>query len=519
MEKMVAIRRCITCLTLIVALTILVSNAFAHSDLLRSRPADGERLQQIPKAIELTFKKELQTVSMNSVAVTDQNGRRVDKNIVTVSVDGKQMTSELEELGSGIYTVEWRALSADDHTIRGTFTFTVALLANNNSASIAVPAQPLNSEQMPMTHSMPMQESGTNWEQSAVRWLAYLAMMTLFGGFAFRLLVLKPSLEKAPVLSDEERSLGFGQGEDRFVRLTWLSLALLVAATLAGLVSQTSTVLDVAIPQAIAPSRLVQVLTETSYGPPWLLQIAAMLSLCVITFFIARQRRNDESEQKTLTGRSTLLRIGLGISALVFLPSSLTGHARAASGEYRFAIASDWLHLIAVGVWVGGLFHLALTVPKSITHLENVGRLCVVSRVIPFFSRIAVAATILIVLTGIYNSWIHMDSFSALWTTPYGRVLSLKIILFLPMLALGGINTFVLGPRAERIIEQSLSAEEPRLVDRSFYRSVRIEAAIGATVLLLAAFLAFLPPARQHEMPTNMSGPARKTDVDGIGGN
>lgn len=356
-----------------------------------------------------------------------------------------------------------------------------------------------------MTHDMPMQESGTNWEQSGVRWLMYLAMMTLFGGFAFRLLVLKPSLEQAPDLSDDERFLGFRQGEDRFVRLAWLSLVLLFVGALASLILQASTVLDVSITQASAPSRLIQVLTETSYGPPWLLQIAAISALCVITFFITRHRRNSELAHG-LDARSTLLWTGLAISAVVFLPSSVTGHARAAASEYRFAIVSDWLHLIAVGVWVGGLFHLALTIPKSLAHLESVGRLCVVSRLIPLFSRVAIGATILIALTGVYNSWIHVDSFSALWTTPYGQVLSLKIILFLPMLALGGINTFVLRPRAERIVTGALSADEHRAVDRSFYRSIGVEAAIGAAVLLLAAVLAFLPPARHHEMPGMMGG-------------
>jgi putative copper export protein len=345
-----------------------------------------------------------------------------------------------------------------------------------------------------MDHQMPAQDSGTNLAQSAVRWLMYLAMMTLFGGFAFRLLVLKPSLEQARDLSDEERALGLGQGENRFVRLTWLSLALLAVAALASLILQTSAVLDVSITQAFAPTRLHQVLTETSYGLPWLLQIVMIHALFVVVFHIARRRRKD------LNAEVPFLWIGLVLSAILFLTPSLTGHARAAVKEYQFAIFSDWLHLVAVGIWVGGLFHLALTMPKSVAHLGGLRRLCVLSHVIPLFSRLAIVSSILIVLTGIYNSWIHVDSFSALWNTRYGQVLSLKIILFLPMIALGGLNTFVLRPRAERFKNEAVSDDEHRQVDRRFARSVRVEAAIGIVVLLLAAILAFLPPARQHEM-------------------
>ena len=484
-------KRLAAILIFILALIFSTTTAFAHADLLRSQPANGETLKQSPKTIDLTFKKELQVVSMNSIAVTDQNGKRVDKNSVVISEDGKQMRSELQELSFGTYTVQWKTLSADDHTIKGAFTFKVAL--SNNAASIAAPEQPTSNDKMRRDHQMPMQESGTNLGQSAARWLVYLAMMTLFGGFAFRLLVLKPSLEQARDLSDEERAFGFGQAENRFVRLTWLSLALLAVAALASLILQTSAVLDVSFAQAFAPSRLFQVLTETSYGSPWILQIAVMLALVGIVFFIARGR-------KDLSAKTPLLWIGLGLSALLFLTPSLTGHARAAVKEYQFAVFSDWLHLVAVGSWVGGLFHLALTMPKSIAHFGGSRRLCVLSRVIPLFSRLAIVSSILIALTGIYNSWIHVDSFSALWNTTYGQVLSMKIILFLPMLALGGLNTFVLRPRAKRFDEEAISAGEHQRTDRSFSRSVRVEAAIGIAVLLLAAILAFLPPTRQHEM-------------------
>ncbi len=501
MNNMVAGKRVITILAVIFALTILSSNIFAHAKMLRSSPSDGETLRLSPKTIELVFSEELQSVSMNSIAVTDQNGTRVDKNIVVISEDGKRMLSELEELTGGEYTVEWKAISADDHMMKGQFGFKVALSENQTPAAAVTPEPPPGSDNMRMDHQMPAQESGTNWAQSAVRWLMYLAMMTLFGGFAFLLLVLKPSLKQARDLTDEERALGFAQGENRFVRLTWLSLALLAVAALAGLVLQTSAVLDVSIMQAFEPSRLGQVLTETSYGSPWLLQIAVMLALGVIVFLIAHGRQKDEPRQDALNARPTLLWIGLFLCGLLFLTPSLTGHARAAASEYRLTIISDWLHLVAVGIWVGGLFHLALTMPKSIEHLNGSRRLCVLSRVIPLFNSLAVAATILIVLTGIYNSWTHVDSFSALWNTPYGQVLSLKIILFLPMLVLGGLNTFVLRKRVDRFADEAVSAAEHLKTDRSFYRSVRVEAAIGVAVLLLAGILAFLPPARQHEMP------------------
>jgi copper transport protein len=467
--------------------------AYAHAKLLRSQPAEGEIVYEKPEVIELTFNERLQTTNVNSIVVTDRNGKRVDKNSVIVSEDGKKVWCELEELSSGIYAVEWKTLSADNHSIKGNFVFTVA---GDNTSSAAPPSQALNDNQTIFEHQMPMQESKTTQFQSIVRWLIYLAMMLLFGGFGFLLLVLKPSFQQTSDLSSEERNFGFRRGEERFIQLSWLSLFLLAASTFAGLVLQTSAVLDVSIAQAFAPSRLYQVLTQTNYGLPWLLQVFIMLALFIVIFFITFRR--NKLEKINLKVNTPLLWIAFLVSSLLFLTPSLTGHAQAAAGEFRFAVFSDWLHLVAGGVWVGGLFHLALTLPKSIENLQSWQRMLVLSRAIPLFSRIAVACTVLLVLTGVYNSWIHISNFSAMWKTLYGVVLLVKIVLFLIMLALGGLNTFVLRPRVERLAAETISAEEQSKILGEFYWSLRVEVILGIAVLLLAAILAFLPPARKH---------------------
>ncbi len=468
---------------------------YAHAKLLRSQPAGGEIVYEKPKVIELTFNEQLQTTDVNSIVVTDRNGKRVDKNSVFVSEDGKKMWCESEELSSGIYTVEWKTLSSDNHLIKGNFTFTIA---DDNISSVAQPSPSLNNDQTISDQQIPIQESETTLFQSIVRWLMYLAMMVLFGGFGFILFVLKPTFRQISDLSAEERDFGFRQGKERFIQLSRLSLFLLAVSIFAGLILQTSALLDVSIAQAFAPSRLYLVLTQTNYGLPWLLQVFILPVLFGIVFFIARRR--GESEKANLKVHTPLLWIGLFGSSLLFLMPGLTGHAQAAAGEFRFAVFSDWLHLVAGGIWVGGLFHLALTLPKSIENFQNRQRMLVLSRAIPLFSRLAVASVVLLMLTGVYSSWIHINDFSAFWNTLYGVVLLVKIVLFLIMLALGGLNTFVLRPRVERLAAETVSAEEHLKTFGEFYWSLRIEVLLGIAVLLLAAILAFLPPARQHEM-------------------
>lgn len=510
MGRVNSVPRLVCGLTLALTFFLCAPASSAHARLERSEPKANSTLKQPPKTLELWFSEELEA-SMSTVTVSDDTGRRVDKNNATVAEGNKKLQIDLADLGPGTYTVDWKALSADGHTMKGKFTFTIepagggAATARTTTPTAGVQqvGQPKQTGQPASTQTSPAestQVSGSSWAQSVVRWLEYLAMTTLCGGFAFRLLILGPVLRGLEV---DERAKGLSASARQFVELSWWALALLALATLAALVLQTSTVMDISLGEALSPARLYEVLTRTSYGAPWLLQAATAAVLALILFLLAR-RTSDTDYERHLSSAANpgLLRAGVIVSALMMLAPSLTGHARAAT-QYHFTVFSDWLHLVAAGFWVGGLFHLALTMARGVAGLEGRGWLRVLERAVPPFTKLAVAGTVVIALTGAYNSWIHVDRFSALWSTPYGEALSVKIILFLVMVALGGLNTFVIHPRAKRMIDDAGGAltREHLKLDRSFYRAVGVEAVLGGVVLLAAAVLVYLQPAREH--PTN----------------
>lgn len=506
------IRTALGAAVVLLALFFSQSEVFAHARLVRSLPGANAALKQPPKAVELWFSEELDAGG-SAAAVTDQTGRRVDRQNASLGEGDKKLQVELEDLASGTYTVDWKALSTDGHTMKGKFTFTVTL---EGVAAATPPATPSSSHtaapptQSPQTEhqaspSEGTQESGTPWTMSLVRWLEYLAMMTLFGGLTFRLLILRPVMRGARGLGEGERAKGLAAGAGQFIKLSWWSLALLALSTLAALVLQTSAVTDTSVGEALSPARLYRVLTRTNYGGPWLFQAATILVLAVILFLLTRRAGSTASERHLASAsNSGLLWAGAAVTALMMLAPSLTGHARAAATEYRFTVFSDWLHLVAAGFWLGGLFHLALTLTRGVAGLEGRQRLRVLERAIPLFTRLAIASTVVIAVTGVYNSWTHVDRLSALWGTPYGEALSVKIALFIVMVALGGLNTFVIHPRARRLLgDGGTDSSEHLRLDRSFYRSVGVEAVLGVAVLLAAAVLVFLQPVREH--PANMT--------------
>lgn len=482
-NRSVARRIVVRTAILLALFAVTARTVLAHAKLVRSQPAANSTANQSPQKIELWFNEELQP-QFNTVTVTDLTGKRVDAGTVKLSEGNKKLEIDLAELASGNYKVAWRVLSADQHTLKGQFTFNVTLAGSATAKPTSQTTQP--SPSVTATEPEPTQESSGMLSLSLVRWIEYLAMMSLFGGFIFQLLIARPSVRKTDGLGDEERARVLQSSLRRSSRSSWIGFAVLAVGVVAALVVQTATVLDVSLMEAIFPSNLFQVLFKTGFGGPWFLQSMMLLLVAIIVLMFPRWPR------------PWLLWAGVLAMTVMFFAVSLMGHAGAIAMEWRSAAISDWLHLVFAGLWVGGLFHLVLNLKPALSKVGAPQRVQVLNRVIPIFTRYAVPSTIVIALTGIYNSWIHLDSFNSLWTTAYGKAVLLKIAIFLPMVALGGLNTFVLHPRTKRLLAREAAIDEHGQMSRSFHRSVFVEALLGVAVLLVAAILAFLTPARVH---------------------
>jgi methionine-rich copper-binding protein CopC len=99
--------------------------AFAHAHLVRATPAAGGTVQAAPSEVTLRFSEKLEP-KFSSVLVRDSAGKQVDKGDATVDkADRMVIRVLLPQLEPGVYTVEWRAVSADTHKVNGNFTFKV----------------------------------------------------------------------------------------------------------------------------------------------------------------------------------------------------------------------------------------------------------------------------------------------------------------------------------------------------------------------------------------------------------
>ncbi|HEX7530677.1 MAG TPA: copper resistance protein CopC [Pyrinomonadaceae bacterium] len=493
--------------SMFVAVLLSHSSAFGHARLVQSQPEANSTSKQAPKSVELWFSEELES-TVSTIIVTDQNGKHVDKNNVTLAEGNKKLQIDLEDLGSGTYTVEWKALSTDQHTMKGKFTFNVSVA--ENAVNTSTPTQPSSHTTQQSAQRPPglpqvaesTEESGSTWMMSVVRWLQYLAMMSLVGGFAFRLFVLGPALRAdGDSVSVAGKRGAMALSLRRILFLSWWSVVLLILTTFISLVQQASAVFDRTIRESLSPSILGQVLTKTGYGGAWLLQIASALALVIILFLLSRSVKGTPAK-----GHRALWWTALLVGVVLLVAPSWTGHAAAAIKDFRLAVVSDWLHLVAGAFWVGGLFHLAFTTGLVLRGFDKRERPGMIHRIVRLFTRIAIPTVILLVLAGLYNTWVHVESFGALWSTAYGRTLLVKLMLVTLMLALGGLHNFHFGKKAARLSESKedeFAAKEHSKLEQSFCRSVIMEAALGVAVLLVTAILVFLTPAGNHPVITS----------------
>ena len=121
-----------------VAGAVLVAMALpasAHAVLEGSNPAPQANLSSTPSSITLEFSEKVD-VRSDGINVLNGHGSTVDTGRPThPSGQSKVVRVSVPKLDKGLYTVAWRAVSADAHPIQGAFTFGFQSNASGKAAS------------------------------------------------------------------------------------------------------------------------------------------------------------------------------------------------------------------------------------------------------------------------------------------------------------------------------------------------------------------------------------------------
>jgi putative copper resistance protein D len=318
---------------------------------------------------------------------------------------------------------------------------------------------------------------------AAVRWVQLVAGGLLVGVFAGRLLVLRPAARAAGAEAPADPL------DRRLGRLAAGALAVAVGAGLLDLWRQTSVATGLDLRASLSGSALAAVLLGTQYGTVWLVRHGLLLLLGALLVLA-------DTEQDARDWLALRLQ-GLLMGALSFGALAAAGHAASAQQLPGAAIAIDALHLLATGIWLGGLPVLALAL-RWAARLPGRAGAVVAAEAARRFSALGLVAVGTLGLTGLYNAWEQVGGFAALFGTPYGRWLCAKLALLAPLVAVAAVNLLVLKPRLARAVA-TRPAPDPVTI-RRVTRNVGLEAALGLVVLGVVAVMVLTTPAR-HVAP------------------
>ena len=214
---------------------------------------------------------------------------------------------------------------------------------------------------------------------------------------------------------------------DQLARMGRVPAALLVLALMAVFYRQ---FLEFRDPFAPRTEEAV-LLLGTAWGSTWTRAVVAA-AVALLGFSVA----------------SRFQRMGWGLAAIGTLAVAAfparTGHANAIEDLRVLALIGDTAHVLAAGMWVGGLVVLLILVrrERGVPRLSNG-----IPTMVHAFSGVARAAVATLVVTGVWAVWLHIPDPRAWATTPYGRILLMKIALVAVALALGWWNWKRVTPR------------------------------------------------------------------------
>src|SRR4051794_16335872 len=298
----------------------------------------------------------------------------------------------------------------------------------------------------------------------ACRAVQFASAMLAFGGAAFRLYAIEGG-DRDALATFDARLRGLLLVAASVALLSGLALVPIIGGTMAGSVSA-----------ALDWETISAVLLQTSFGQVWRWHLFAA-ALLVVACAVRAVR----------PGYSAAL------AALSLASLGWVGHA--VIGENRIGIAyavNQSAHLLASGLWLGGLVPLGALVFRAIRFASG-SWFAVMQAALLRFSRMGYCAIALVALTGSVNTAILVGSLRGLIDTPYGRLLLVKIALFLMMVGLAALNRFVLVPR---IAQEG----KPMTGSMALIWTIGIEQALGLAIIAVVSILGTWPPAMHMHM-------------------
>ncbi len=443
-------------LTLILLLLGSVVPASAHGYLLRAIPEDRAVLERAPARVQYWFSEPLEP-DFSAVTVRNASGETVAQGGVNPNISSLLEARLPSGLPDGAYISELRiAFASDGHVIVETRSFFVG------EGSTAIEGASTGNQVV--------------FLEVVWRFIVYASLLALLGAFGLYALVLLPAWGNSRYSA--------GGLPPRVMN----ALNKIIAAGFAGafigsllaLLQQTMAFFGADVGRVIGEGLFNVVRTGTRFGDMW---NARMIILLVAAGMFGAslyvRERQPALVRAFLTANTFALALALGTL-------SLSGHAAGSLIMPWVALVVDWLHLAAVGLWIGGLATLILILPAALSPYQGDARRLALLAVLNRFSPLALVCFLIVTVTGIFSASIWVTALEQV-TSRYGLTLALKVLLVAALLGMAVVHFVTLRP--ERFGRWS-----KRFANRAgWLNSLRLEAILAVLIIGAAALLSATP--------------------------
>ena len=488
------------------ALLCTTGVAQAHALLLRSVPLQDAVLAHEPAVIHLWFSEDL-NASLSKAVVWNVHRSQVDRGDDRITNNRELTVSLKPHLPDGTYLVLWTSVSSQDgHVLKGAYLFSIGHRG-------PAPASPNLS-------------GGANGQAFPPDLLQFVGLLSrtlelassaLWLGLSLFLVAVFPATDGSGAAKALERGASLIAG-----RLMPVALVALLLSRLATLVLQANTLASGDWSATFSATAIRGLLLETEYGHLWIAMQSIVLVALAVSLIVMATHPADQTDIGAPAARPAnrhwaLLRLGelfprlsvrpFSFSGLQLLLAIVASYLLAASGHAATVnlagtgagiltapVLFDWLHIIATGLWVGGIFAVSGVLVPAFIRLKPASSIPLLDT-LDRFSPFAYGSVGVLAATGGFNAKVHVPSWAAFFDSVYGRALIVKSVLVLTMIAISAFTVFVVRPRLRRRPGSGPAGGDvgAGFLQAVLVRWLRIEALLGIGVFAATAMLNAYP--------------------------
>lgn len=426
----------------------------AHTNVVGSDPPDSAALSEAPSTVAVDFDKKV-SAALTNVNLVDAEGKAYSVTSVTVDpARNTRLVIALPPLSRDTYRLSFSTRdSVDLHLTSGSIVFGVGAA--------------------PTLASQGASYGDVRPAEVAFRWVGIIGLCAVVGALVLLVGVVPVAVASASVRARLRRRL----------------FVLGLGGVAAGGIAQVALLVSQALDVGDLGSGLRTLLTQSDFGLRWMMAMAILACLGAVLAVMARQSSRSRPEADGAAPRALGFAIPLVVvagllSAAAAVVDAISGHNGGDATPTLGSIAMRSAHVLAVGVWVGGLLGLVVIfIAMRRLPAAEVGTRWA-RAVVACFGKWAGPAFAVLLVSGLLLAGAQVATVTALFATAYGVILIVKVAL------VGGVG--LLGARHARLGRQSQNGGRWRRLRLS----IVAEAAGAALILGLASTLASSPPAR-----------------------